>query len=105
METEATDALKHRRMIKYYYNNNHITVLCPGLLGWAGSRRNIHPLTYPDSSSNLYQLLPSTTMHIVIPVQFTCLTIFLHNLSAGRLWSTSWSRALHLVDMSQIIKL
>ena len=28
------------------------------------------------SWSNLYQLLPSTTIHSILPVQFTCLTIF-----------------------------
>jgi len=28
------------------------------------------------SLSNLYQLLPSTTTHSIIPVQFTCLTIY-----------------------------
>ena len=33
------------------------------------------------SPSNLYQLLPSTTIHSTLPVQFTCLTIFLHKLS------------------------
>jgi len=48
------------------------------------------------SSSNLYQVLPSTTIHSTLPVQFTCLTIFLHNLSPSPLWSTSWSGALHL---------
>jgi len=26
-------------------NNNHITALCPGLPGWAGTRRNTHPPT------------------------------------------------------------
>ena len=31
-----------------YYCYNRFTALCPGLPGWAGTRRNIHPLTYPD---------------------------------------------------------
>ena len=26
----------------------HFMDLCPGLTGWDGTRRNIHPLTYPD---------------------------------------------------------
>ena len=26
----------------------HFTALCPGLPGWASTRRNIHPPTYPD---------------------------------------------------------
>ena len=50
-------------------------------------------LTHPPSwsSSNLYQLLPSTMIHSILPVQITCLAIFLHNLSPCPLWwSTSW---------------
>jgi len=31
-----------------YYFYNRFTALCPGLPGWAGTTRNIHPLTYPD---------------------------------------------------------
>jgi len=55
-------------------------------------------LTHPPSwsSSNLYQLLPSTTIHSILLVQMTCMVIFLHNLSPCPLWSTSWSGALHL---------
>jgi len=41
------------------------------------------------SSSNIYQLLPSTRIHSILPVQFTCLTIFLHNLCPCPLWFTS----------------
>ena len=39
-------------------------------------------LTHPPSwsSTNLYQLLPSTTIHSILLVQITCLAIFLHNL-------------------------
>jgi len=36
-------------------------------------------------------------IHSFVPVQFTCLMIFLHNLSPSPLWSTSWSGALHLI--------
>jgi len=32
------------------------------------------------SSIILYQLPTSTTIHSILPVQFTCLTVFLHNL-------------------------
>ena len=49
------------------------------------------------SSSNLYQFLPSTTIHSILSVQITCLAIFLHNLSPCPLWSTSWSGALNLI--------
>jgi len=76
-------------------NNNRFMALCPGLPGWAGNRRNTHPPSC--SSSNLYQLLPSTTIHSILPVQIMCLSVFLHNLSPRPLWSTSWSGALHLI--------
>ena len=31
--------------IIFHFYYNYFTVLCPGLPGWAGSRRNIHPPT------------------------------------------------------------
>ena len=68
---------------------------CPGLPGWASTRRNIHPLTpiliinHPLSTSSIYKI------HSILLVQFTCLTILFHNLSPGSLWSTSWSWALY----------
>jgi len=49
------------------------------------------PTHHPD------QLLPSTMIHSILPVQITCLAIFLHNLSPCPLWSTTWSGALHLI--------
>jgi len=42
----------------------------------------------------LLLLSPPSTM---IPVQFMCLTVFLHNLSPSPLWSTSWSGTLHII--------
>jgi len=56
-------------------HNNRFTALCPGLPKWAGTRRNTHPPTI-WSSSSLYQLLPSTTIHSILLVQITCLAIF-----------------------------
>jgi len=44
--------------------------------GWAGNRRNIHPLHLSWLSTFLYQLPPSTTICSILPVQFTCLTVF-----------------------------
>ena len=56
------------------------------------------PTHHPNhQSSNLYLLLPSTTIHSILLVQITCLAIFLHNLFSCPLWSTSWSGALHLI--------
>jgi len=37
-----------------------------------------------------YLLYPSTTIHGILPVQSTCLTVFFHNLSPSFLWLTSW---------------
>jgi len=57
-----------------------------------------HSPTYLSwSLSNIYHLLPSTTIHSILLVQFACLTIFLHNLSPSALLTTSWSGALHLI--------
>ena len=47
------------------------------------------------SSAILYQLPLSTTIHSILPVQFTFPTVFLHNLCPSPLWSTSWSSILH----------
>jgi len=51
-------------------------------------------------SSILYLLYPSATIHSILPVQFICLTVFLHNLCSSLLsllWSTSWSGTLHFI--------
>jgi len=43
-------------------------------------------------------LLSSTKIHTILPVQFTCLTIFFAQpVSTSPLWSTSWSGALRLI--------
>jgi len=75
------------------------TVLRPFVQDYPGEPVPEQTFTHPPSwsSSNLYQLLPSTTIHSILLVQITCLAIFLHNLSPCPLWSTSWSGALHLI--------
>ena len=55
--------------------------------------------SHPSWSSDiLYQLPPFTTIHSILCVQFTCLTVLFHSLSPGLLWfsygvglSTSYS--------------
>jgi len=37
-----------------------------------------------------YLLTPSYTIHGILLVQFTCLTVFFHNLCSSFLWSASW---------------
>jgi len=44
-----------------------------------------------------YLLLPSIIIHGILPIQFTCLTVFFHNLSPSFLWSTSWPGILHSI--------
>jgi len=73
---------------------NHFTSLVQDYPG-EPVPEDTHPPSW--SSSNLYQLLPSTTIHSILPVQITCLAIFLRNLCPHPIWSTSWSGALHLI--------
>ena len=65
------------------------TVLRPFVRDYPGEPVPEETLAHPPywSASNLYQLLPSTTIHSILPIQITCLTIFLHNLSPFPLWS------------------
>jgi len=58
------------------------TISWPVVRDYLGEPVPEETLTHPPSwsSSNLYQLLPSTTIHSILLVQITCLAIFLHNL-------------------------
>ena len=76
------------------HTQNRLMALCPGLPGWANTKRNIHALT---PILIIKHLLSPTTTHSILLVQFTCLTVLFHNLSPGRLWSSSWSGALYFV--------
>jgi len=83
-------------------NNNKLTtsVLQPFVRDYPCEPVPEETFTHPPSwsSPNLYQLLPSTTIHSILPVQIACLAIFLHNLCPCRLlWFTSCSGALHLI--------
>jgi len=49
---------------------------CPGQPGWAGTRRNIHPLTLIVVINHPYLLSPSTRIHGILPIQSTCFTVF-----------------------------
>jgi len=70
-------------------------VLRPFVRDYLGEPVPEETLTHPPSwSSSLYQLLSCTTIHSILPIQITCLAIFLHNLCPCPLWSTSWSRAI-----------
>jgi len=56
------------------YTHTHTTILrlcgfCPGQPGWAGTRRNIHPLTLIVVINHPYLPPPSTTIHGIVPIQ------------------------------------
>ena len=91
----------HKTTVKLFASSTTTTttVLWPFVRDYPGEPVPEQTLTHPPSwsSSNLYQLLPSTTIHSILLVQTTCLAIFLHNLSPCPLWSTSWSGAVHLL--------
>ena len=58
---------------------------------------------HPSWSSIIpYLLLTSITINGILPVQFTCLTIFFHNHSPSFLWSTSWPGTLHFILHSNV---
>jgi len=81
---------------RYYYNC--FTALCPGLPGWAGTRRNTHPFTYPDCHPtlirffHLLQSIASSLLNLRAWQSFytTCLQV-LFALPLGLEPSTSYS--------------
>ena len=88
--------------ITHTHTHTHTTVLrlcwiCPGQPGWAGTRRNIYPLTLIVVINHPNLLFPSTTIHGILHIQSTCSTVFFHNLSPSFLWSTSWPGTLHFI--------
>jgi len=78
-----TDVLPSQSLGSVLNNTTTITVLWPFVRDYPGEPVPEETLTHPPSwsSSNLHQLLPSTTIPSIIPVQITCLAVFLHNLS------------------------
>ena len=67
------EPLRWYRFLTVCMHTHNRFTLCPGLPGWAGSRRNIHPVTLLLLINHPYQLPPSTTNHSIIPAQSTCL--------------------------------
>jgi len=54
------------------------------------------------SSIILHLLPPSVAIHGILPVQFKCMTVFLHNLCPSFLWSTSWSGTSYSCTMYRV---
>jgi len=63
--------------------------LCPGLPKVSRYHKKHSPTNiYPDHQSSFISFLPpSTAIRSILPVQFTCLTVFLHKLSPSPIWS------------------
>ena len=80
---DKADVLKS---IKHTYTDNRFTALwiLSGTTRWAGTRRNIHPLTW--SSIVPYLLHQSNMIYSILPVQSTCLTVFFHNLNSIKIF-------------------
>ena len=95
----------HHKLMSHYVNRqlrsaDTTTILRPFVWDYLGQLVPEETFTHSHlfwSSTILYQLPPSTTIHSILPVQFTCLTAVLHNLSQSPLWSTSWSGTLHFI--------
>ena len=97
LSSSSNSSVSISTVVTHTHTHNRLTAFGPGQPRWAGTRRNIHPLTpiliigHPLSTS------PFTTIHSILCVQFTCLTVLFDNLSAGPLWSSSWSWNLNFI--------
>jgi len=69
---------------------------------WAGTRRNIHPLT-PILIIILYQLPPSTKIHSILPVPIVCLTVFCTtSIQVLLVYHIVWNPSLHTPYISSL---
>jgi len=99
VHNETTRVLRYSadRSVTLLNTHNRFTTLCTlsGTTRVCKSRyRKKHS---PTHTYRPYLLSPSFTIHGNLPVQFTCLTVFFHNLSPSFLWSTSWPGTLHFI--------
>jgi len=51
----------------------------------------------PTHTCRGHLLPPSVMIYGILPAQFTCLTVFFHNLSPSFLWSTCWPGTLNFI--------
>jgi len=79
------------------YTHNRLMAVGPVLPGRPVPVETLTHLHPSWSSDILYQLPPFTTIHSILCVQFTCLTVLFNNLSLGLLWSFSWSWTLYFI--------
>jgi len=84
------------------HTHTHTTILWlfgfvwdnPGELVPEETFTHSHPLWFIKYPS---LLPPSTAIHGILPIQFTCFRVFFHNLSPSFLCSTSWPGTLHFI--------
>ena len=84
----------------FHLTHTHTTVKRPLVRDNPGRPVPEETLTHSHPSWSLdilYQLPPFTTIHSILCVQFTCLTVLFDNLSPGPLWSSSWSWTLYFI--------
>ena len=95
----------HIRHITYvtFFKHTHTQPFCSSLnFDWDNPGEPVPEETFTHShlswSSVIPYVLPlSITIHIILPVQFTCLTVFFHNLSPSFLCSTSWPGTIYFI--------
>jgi len=84
---------------KLFNTHRHFTALwiLSGPTRVSRYHKILHPLTSTVVINHPYLLPPSITIHGILSVQLTCLTVFFHNLSPSVLWSTSWPGTIHFI--------
>ena len=98
-----TKVQQHINANRYY--NCLFTAVCPDYPSESLPEETFTHSNLSRSSIILYLLPPSTMIHSILPVQFMCLTVFLHNLCQSFLWSTlslapSTSYSIHFFTQS-----
>jgi len=81
----------------WHYWHTHTQPLNGPMSGTTRVGQKKHSHSHPSWSSNIpYQPPPSTTIHSILLVQFTFLTVLFHNLSPGPLvFLLVWNPLLH----------
>ena len=88
----------HMTNHNYYYYYNCLTAfwISSGTTRVSRNQKKTFTHSYLSWSSIIpYLLPPSITIHGILPVQFTCLTVFFAQSLSSFLWSTSWPGTLH----------
>jgi len=91
--SEADCKLLYSVYFTFTYTHAHTTILdlsgfYPGNLGEPVPEETFTHSHLSWTSVVPYLLHASNTIHGILPVQFTCLTVLFHNLSPSFLWST-----------------